>query len=526
MSLVKLKPGMDASFFEQLAQVGDPLLLTSAMTMAVRRDYQSLHALVDFLEDSMGEVGFLIDNTQMSVNAPSSQGDAGPHGKVYKNATFTRVFALAFSMDAEDSSQNQEVSCQDALALAKRVAHLYSSPKAIEHKLNLQMDLLLQHASSLAVSQEVLQVLVQTGADPGRKMTSSHGVDSMTTPMLEAMLAGNFKTANYLMVLTPSEVVEDFLWLAIKKTRKNGTTVSQEFSKSIGVEQLCSAIRDQTKEVDVFLKSIDEKTKEMKLFDKYMSKPSSVFRMQLASSFLQKIASNYGERWKKEEVLALLGSPGDAVNLGIQSVLDGFSKEITPEPSFDDVDPDKWKSYAPSHAECKFEDPRADFVYQVLRTHCLAGITLSKEVLVAEEAEGLGKGFGVEHAIDGKMMETGDASVPWSFSPSAFQEVLGFFKGIGVDLNDLPKGGSALHLLADSPRPEALSMLPILLDFGVDPKVRDRFDNLAFDKIDSDIYPTRGAQWIQICHSHAARSSAMSLIEQIEHEEHKASKPS
>ena len=56
MSLVQRFPNKDVAFFRSVAEVSDAALLTSIAAVAGRRDWPSLRAAVQFLNESRGEL--------------------------------------------------------------------------------------------------------------------------------------------------------------------------------------------------------------------------------------------------------------------------------------------------------------------------------------------------------------------------------------------------------------------------------------------------------------------------------------
>lgn len=510
MSVV-LKPAKDAAFYASLAEVGESLLVTAAMTASIRKDFSSLNSLVDFLMGSGYKVSALMQNMSITATLPQSEKDLAPAGETRKDCTLTMAFATAFSVQDVEGNPSRQPSPPEAIALAHRVGVLYNSPQAANHSLLKHLDQLLQDSASRVFDSRVLGTLLDAGADPNQKKVSAQGTSAKTTPMVEALLVGNFQAAALMASAMSTDSVKAFIGGLLRIKGKNGTTSAHEFGVNHCIRKLVESLHMDPSGVGEYLKQVD-----LKLLSTGKSglEDSARFRMQIAAAHLEEDSKTYLVNWEPQEMSALIGNPGDSVHASIKRLLDAFADKTMPWPTASNPDPDKWKCYTDKNNPCKFEEVEADFIYQAVRTHCIPGLTISKEVMVAAAKEG---GPGIQHAVNGHTLNIDDQD----FSPVRFRETLKILQEAGGNLNALPEGNNALHALAMSDSESMMKMLPILLDMGVDPNACDLDGNVPTGKIRKD-QESKIKQWDSICKSHAARNTAMNMILEMELEEKKS----
>lgn len=518
---VPTRPAKDAAFFAEIAGTSDWMVVGLAMTIAARKNFGSLNGLVDFLMASGREVDALMKNTQYHTSVPKSPTDTTSALVKRSDSTLTMAFATAFGVQDAEGAMSREASPPEAIALAKRVGELYNAPFGKTHALLLNLDQLLQDSASRVADPRIVKILVDAGASPDQKHPSAqNNTAAKTSPLQEAIYVKNWEAAMQLVALMQPQTVEMFVDVLIASKGKNGTTSAQAFGTALGIPEIVSGLREKPAQVDDLLRAIDAKVLEAE--GKGALKMIARFRMQLAATFLQEIAKTYSTNPTDDEMAVLLGKPGDATHTGVKDLLDAFARKKNPEPVDGNPDPDKWKCNTAKSNPCQYEEVEADFLYQALRTHCVQGITISKEVMVAAER---GRGPGPQHAVDGKLIDMEDSDTRFTLNSDSFRKTLKVLQEAGWDLNALPEGNNALHVLAATNAEKMFDMLPTLLDFGVEDDADDQHSEVPIGKIAGLNEDQWVERWDSIVKSHAARKSARSLIDEIEMEEKEPKRP-
>lgn len=518
MTVAQLKPAKNAAFFEQLAQLNESMLLNAAMTAAVRKDFDSLNGLVDFLMQRGGEIPVLVGNVEMKVCIPRNATDTSI-GVEKEKCSIALAFATAMgTKDPESSGKFVGASPPEALALAKRVGELYNMPHPTED-LKDQIHKVLHMAGGQGVDRNVLQALIAAGADAGAKNPCRmDGVKSATLPAVEALMQYHLVSAADLFEMTPPEAVKTYLDSAMKPKAKGGQTEITQFSNAPGMNTLINGLRFQGNRVGACLKQIDAKMAEAG-----HPAEASRFRMFLAHAYLKKVASRECENFGEKQMLALFGEPGDAVNNGLRSVLDAFARQENPNTG-KNPERDKWRAASAIAGTTNFELIEADFLYQAVRTHCADALNISKELLVSAAK---GKGPGMDRALDGNMTDRSGTKDQWSLSLDRFKKTMQILIDAGTDPNALPGGRNALHLLANSKASCVMDMMPAVMALVEKPDGMDGAKQTPLDvlkktrPVDTEMH----GRWDSIVKSHAARHSALNLIDEIERDEKKGVTP-
>ena len=517
MTTDKPKAPKDAAFFEQLAKMGAPMLVTAAMTVAIRKDFESLNGLVDFLMDHGSEVPAFFLNTQLTVSAPRTETGSPADCIERKNCSMATAFATAMGVrDRERRTVYSDTTPQEAVDFARRVGDLYSIPFPTD-SLKRKLDVLLHISASEANDPRIFKVLVDAGADASAKFkTTTDGMTVLSLPFVEALFQHNLRSAADLIELTTPDAVKTYVDASMKSKPKSGSPATYQFSIVLGINALLNGLRLESEKVRAVLRQIDTKMTQA-------GHPieASRFRLHLAALYLKHVSERRCETFTEKQTLALFGEPGDAVNEGLKGVLNDFIQKKAPKKS-KNPDLDIWRALNNFVGTVQFTEVEADFLYQAARSHCVPGLALSKEVMVAAEKGG---GAGLWHAINGGMPGDSGSKDQWAFQVDRFNQTLGILIAAGGDPNKIGNGNNALHVLASVKSNDSLEMLPILLALVEKPDALNDQKQRPIDILRSSnpSNPNKWQRWESIRKSHSARHSAMNLIDEIERSEKKVS---
>ena len=122
MSLVQRFPNKDVAFFRSVAEVSDAALLTSIAAVAGRRDWPSLRAAVQFLNESRGELPVFDSDYDLTVYTPKHADDMSPGGPMERGGPMA-LLALALPTPTTQGQPLSKSLDDDALAFVRFVAN-------------------------------------------------------------------------------------------------------------------------------------------------------------------------------------------------------------------------------------------------------------------------------------------------------------------------------------------------------------------------------------------------------------------
>lgn len=462
-----MKP-VEAFRFLALTQDNVPGMVQAAATYASRRDLSAMTSYLQFLVDQAEKTPGVLKDTPFTCTLPANLFDK-PR---VVSMTSTAVF-LEFLPPACSAVQHQVFrATEDGLDLFGKLLELlcgHDAPLNLRNGQGGKIVLSLKREAAKRIGEpRVFDLLLATTAPRG----SDHEL------MALALTAGNFVGAARLSFVAPERSSQHAMGIwrqDIQPREVEGSTRAQDFYRNEMTRRVLYAVtHDQATHVAFFLDALERNHGHTEMVTE--------LRQDLIAAYLRYCRTELRAGWSEATIHALAGKQGlrgKAILIArLAAELDGYSPDAIWEP----IRGNNWECRGNSEEDDAHEAMSADFVYQVVSSHCTPLLRLIPSLIrLAMEASDPyvahvpGFDDAVRGGFDSLIRGELRASAPYPhFSEAHFVGTIELLLAAGLDINYRRFRGqcrTALEELAHLDLEAIKRRLPPLLHHGANPNL-------------------------------------------------------